>query len=134
MPIGKNSLKRVTGAKVEAPKEEKSTVAVVESPKAEVKKDTKKAPLKKTTAPKAEPKKEAVKVEPKKETVKVEPKKETAKKAPAKKAAPKKSMEREPELSPVKTAQKVIAKPATEPKRQGEGYVNLGGELPDYLL
>ena len=125
MPIGKNSLKRVTGAKVDAPKEEKSTVAVVESPKAEVKKDTKKAPLKKTTAPKAEPKKEAVKVEPKKET---------AKKAPAKKAAPKKSMEREPDLSPVKTAEKVMAKPATESKRQGEGYVNLGGDLPDYLL
>ena len=125
MPIGKNSLKRVTGAKVEAPKEEKSTVAVVESPKAEVKKDTKKAPLKKTTAPKAEPKKEAVKAEPKKET---------AKKAPAKKAAPKKSMEREPDLSPVKTAEKVMAKPATESKRQGEGYVNLGGDLPDYLL
>ena len=125
MPIGKNSLKRVTGAKVEAPKEEKSTVAVVESPEAEAKKDTKKAPLKKTTAPKAEPKKEAVKAEPKKET---------AKKAPAKKSAPKKSMEREPDLSPVKTAEKVIAKPATESKRQGDGYVNLGGDLPDYLL
>ena len=136
MPIGKNSLKRVTGAKVDAPKEEKSAVAVAEAPKLEEKSAPKKAPAKK-----AEPKKaEAIKAEPKKaevikaEPIKAEAKKEVAKKAPAKKASPKKSMESEPSFSPVKTAEKVIAKPANTPARQGEGYVNLGGELPYYLL
>ena len=122
MPIGKNSLKRVTGgAKAEAPTAETS---------AEVKE--KKASEVKPTAKKATPKK-VEKVEaptPKKNEKKVE--KAPSAKAPAKKSAPKKSMESEPELSPVKTAEKVVAK-KTE-SRQGDGYVNLGGELPDFLL
>ena len=96
MPIGKNALKRVTGtpAKVEEPKEEKTTVAEV----------------------KAEPKKKAA-----------------PKKATPKKTAPKKSMETEPTFSPVKTAEKITQNKA-EPTRSGNGYVNIGGELPIYLL
>ena len=39
-------------------------------------------------------------------------------------------METEPELAPVKTLEKVIE----SEKREGDGYVNLGGKLPDYLL
>ena len=95
MPIGKNALKRVTGtpAKVEEPKEEKTTVAEV----------------------KAEPKKKAA-----------------PKKATPKKTAPKKSMETEPTFSPVKTAEKVTGK--SDATRNGNGYVNIGGELPIYLL
>ena len=46
----------------------------------------------------------------------------------------KKSMETEPDLSPVKTAQRVTKKSTKAQKRQGVGYVNLGGELPVYLL
>ena len=95
MPIGKNAIKRVTGTKDEAPKEEKSVVAEV----------------------KAEPKK-----------------KEAPKKASPKKTTPKKSMETEPTFSPVKTAEKVTKKPDEATAREGDGYVNLGGELPFYLL
>ena len=64
---------------------------------------------------------------------KAEPKKKAApKKATPKKTAPKKSMETEPTFSPVKTAEKVVAKADTT--RNGNGYVNIGGELPIYLL
>lgn len=111
MPIGKNAIKRVTGTKAEAPKEEKSIVAEV----------------------RAEPKK----VEPKKtEPKKAAPKKAETKKAETKKAAPtpKKSMETEPAFAPVNTLEKVVAKKEEKGTRQGEGYVNLGGELPYYLL
>lgn len=132
MPIGKNSLKRVTNngysnVKTEAPDMENSTVTVEKPAQTEAPKAKKSSVTKKTA--------QTTKAEPKKaEAPKSEPKKETAKKAPAKKSAPKKSMESEPDFSPVKTAQKVIEKPATEQKRQGDGYVNLGGELPYYLL
>ena len=95
MPIGKNAIKRVTGTKAEAPKEEKSIVAEV----------------------KAEPKK-----------------KDAPKKATPKKTAPKKSMETEPTLSPVKTAEKVTKKPDAANARVGNGYINIGGDLPFYLL
>ena len=110
MPIGKNSLKRVTSganAKAEAPKE------------TSIEEKSKEAKEKKATAPRTG----AKKVE-----------KAPSTKAPAKKRAPKKSMESEPELSPVKTAEKVVANTTKNEERQGEGYVNLGGELPDYLL
>lgn len=109
MPIGKNALKRVTGAKAEEPKEEKA-------PKVEVKAEPKKASPKKTTPPK-----------------KAEPKKAAPKKAEPKKTAPKKSMETEPTFSPVKTAEKITQNKA-EPTRSGNGYINIGGELPIYLL
>ena len=56
------------------------------------------------------------------------------KKVVEKKTTPKKSMEKEPDFSPVKTAEKVTEKNTKPQTRQGEGYVNLGGELPYYLL
>ena len=43
---------------------------------------------------------------------------------------PMKSMESEPELAPVRTLEKVTEKS----ERCGEGYTNLGGNLPYYLL
>ena len=104
MPIGKNAIKRVTSTKAEAPKEEKSVVAEVEV----------KAEAKKPSAPKK----------------KAEPKA----KAPKSAKTPKKSMETEPNLAPVNTLEKVLEKPSEQKPRQGQGYVNLGGELPYYLL
>ena len=130
MPIGKNSLKRVSGGasvKAEAPKEEKK-VAVAEKAE-EAKAAPKKTAAKKAT-PKAEVKPPVKKAEPKKAPVK----KAESKKAPAKKTEPQKSLEKEPSFSPVKTAEKVVAKKAEEVKAQGDGYVNLGAELPIYLL
>ena len=114
MPIGKNAIKRVSNngySKVQtaAPDMENS---VVEEPK--TKKVEKKEPVTKT-------------VTQKKAT---EKKPSTKKSTAAKKPAPKKSMETEPELSPVKTLEKVTS----EPSREGEGYVNLGGALPVHLL
>lgn len=105
MPIGKNAIKRVTNngysnMKTSAPDMENSVVAEVK------KEDTKKRAA--VAKPKAQ------------------------KKPSVKKAAPipKKSMETEPELSPVKTLERVVQ----GKKREGDGYINLGGELPYYLL
>ena len=126
MAIGKNAIKRVTSngysnVKSAAPDMENSEVSVdktVVSEKKTVKKATPKAIApKKVTAPKA------------KATAK--PATKAPEKSAAKKSAPKKSMETEPSFSPVKTAEAVTAK-STE--RSGEGYVNLGGELPIHLL
>ena len=130
MPIGKNAIKRVSNngyssVKTSAPDMENSVVAeeqnaqaIAEKPAAE-----KKPTQKKTT--KASPKAATPKVE----TQKVE----LPKKAPSKKAAPKKSMEVEPTFSPVNTAKVVISK-IEENERKGNGYINIGGELPYYLL
>ena len=142
MPIGKNSIKRVSNngyskVKTTAPDMENSVSVeeIAEAPidvevvfnaeekleiqKAESRvKASNKAPAKSKSS---EPKKEAA---PKK-VARIEPKKE---------AAPKKSLEKEPDLSPVKTAEKVIEKPAEKNERQGDGYVNLGGKMPIHLL
>ena len=112
MPIGKNAIKRITNngysnVKTSAPDMENSAVAEEKITVAEEKKAT--------------PKKTA-------------PKKATPKAVPKKKAAPKKSMESEPELSPVKTLEKVVEKPSNAQKREGDGYINIGGELPIHLL
>ncbi len=113
MPIGKNAIKRVTNngysnVKSTAPDMENSQVAEKKTELAEEKKPVAKKITEKQT------------------------KKETPKKTPTKKAlqAPKKSMETEPELSPIKTLEKIVE----AKKREGEGYVNIGGELPYYLL
>lgn len=108
MPIGKNSIKRVSNngyskVKAEAPDMENSEIIAEKKPVA-------------------------------KKTTKVQAEKTAPKKAPVKKAAPKKSMEKEPDFSPVKTAEKLTKKSEEAPKRQGNGYINLGGELPYYLL
>ena len=116
MPIGKNAIKRVTNngySKVEtsAPDMENSVINEEKEATAEKKKPTaKKTAVKKSSF----------------EGTPNEPKKVSSKKT----TTPKKSMESEPELSPVKTLEKV-AKAET---RQGDGYVNIGGDMPYYLL
>ena len=110
MPIGKNAIKRVTNngysnVETSAPDMENSVVT-------EEKKET----PKKVTQKKKDPVTEA----------KTQKKQEVKKEAPA----PKKSMETEPDLAPVNTLNKVLE----DDKREGEGYVNLGGNLPVHLL
>lgn len=116
MPIGKNAIKRVanngySNVKTSAPDMENSEVTVKTEAVAEIKK----AAPKKVAAPK---------------TIKASPKKKETVKA----AAPKKSMETEPALAPVNTLKAVTKKSDDSQKRQGQGYVNLGGEMPTHLL
>ena len=123
MPIGKNAIKRVTNngyskVKAEAPDMENSTVIEKEPEVAQPKKSVAKRV---TSAPKADASNKKTS----------STKKTTAQKATT--VTPKKSMEKEPDFSPVKTAEKVVNKDSAE-KRQGNGYVNLGGELPIHLL
>ena len=121
MPIGKNSLKRVTGVKAEAPKEEKIAAVEEKAAKPQAPKATaKKPPVKKAAAAKPAPVKKAEIAAAKKESVK--------------KPTPKKSMETEPTLSPVNTAKKVVAKPSKKANEPQKDYINIGGELPIHLL
>lgn len=118
MAIGKNAIKRVSNngysnVKASAPDMENSVVA---EPKTEV---AEQKPAPKKTTPKTAPKPQA----------KATPKKPTEKKA----QAPKKSLENEPELSPVKTAEKVVKKPS-KAKNTSKSFFNIGDELPIYLL
>lgn len=124
MPIGKNAIKRITNngysnVQASAPDMENSVVEekikIVEKKTAEEKIAVKKATPK--TSSKASDTKKATTKAP---TVKV--------------SAPKKSLEKEPALSPIKTAEKVTKKAENEGERQGEGYINLGGKLPVHLL
>lgn len=138
MPIGKNAIKRVanngySNVKSSSPDMENSVVEQEAEQAMSVAERT--APEKKPV-PKKTPKAEAPNVKEKKlDAPKVEEKKADApKKAPTKKAAPKKSLESEPALSPVNTAKTVVGKKEEASKRTGDGYVNLGGELPYYLL
>ncbi len=132
MPIGKNAIKRVSNngysnVKTEAPDMENSVT--LEKPKAAVKKNpAPKADAKKNTAPKAAVTKDAdvksksparAKASAKKPAIKVE-----------EKPAVQKSLEKEPELSPITTAEKVTSSPEAEEV----GYVNLGKAMPAYLL
>lgn len=118
MPIGKNAIKRISNdgysqVKTSAPDMENSVVTEEKPPIEEKKVGAKKQPTKKATTKKTE---QAKAPTPKKTTT------------------PKKSMETEPSLAPVKTAEKVIKAPKKSSKRQGEGFVNIGGELPIHLL
>ena len=113
MPIGKNAIKRVSNngysnVKTVAPDMENSIVRESENTDSV---SEKKAPLKKN-AKKAAPVKKAA--------------------DNAKKPTPKKSMESEPELRPVKTLEKVTENKAVSEEK--EGYTNLGKEMPYYLL
>jgi hypothetical protein len=142
MPIGKNAIKRVSNngyskVKTTAPDMENSVSAeeILEAPidvevvfNAEEKLEIQKAESRVKASNKAPAKSKSS--EPKKEAA---PKK-VARTEPKKEAAPKKSLEKEPDLSPVKTAEKVIEKPAEKNERQGDGYVNLGGKMPIHLL
>ena len=125
MPIGKNAIKRVSNngysnVKSTAPDMENSVVEPVKP--AAKSAATKKAPtVKSVTTNKALAKAAEA---PKKTAQKSAPK------ASPKKTAPKKSMETEPELRPVRTLEKVTEKS----EAREDGYVNLGKELPVYLL
>lgn len=133
MPIGKNSIKRISNdgysnVKTSAPDMENSTVATEKEKIEEIKVETPKKEAEKKTAPKKSSSTKANTA--KKSTQKADTKAET-------KPAPKKSMETEPSFSPVNTAEKIIDKKEEskeDNERQGEGYVNLGGKLPYYLL
>jgi hypothetical protein len=125
MPIGKNAIKRVSNngysnVKTTAPDMENSEVVekiqVVE---------------KKSTTPKATTKKVTKAVEAKKPTPKQAEKKPQEKKAPS---TPKKSMEKEPDFAPVKTAEKVVKKSETQTQKQDFQRFSLGDDLPYYLL
>lgn len=142
MPIGKNAIKRVSNngyskVKTTAPDMENSVSVeeILEAPidvevvfNAEEKLEIQKAESRVKASNKAPAKSKSS--EPKKEAA---PKK-VARTEPKKEAAPKKSLEKEPDLSPVKTAEKVIEKPTEKNERQGDGYVNLGGKMPIHLL
>ena len=154
MPIGKNAIKRVlnngySNVKTEAPDMENSVIEEAKKP------SVKKAPAKnpapkgitsskkstsgiKNPAPKA-----AIMIDPKpapkKKTVKAAVPEEKPVEKPVEKniaeeksvlPTPKKSMETEPELAPVRTAEKIIEKTEASDK----SYTNLGRELPYYLL
>ena len=105
MPIGKNAIKRVT-------KNGYSNV--------------------KTEAPDMENSVIATPQEPVIPTKKAEPSK--PKKTCTKKTAPKKSLEKEPVLSPVNTAKRVTKKSTKNEESRENGFVNIGKELPIYLL
>ena len=120
MPIGKNAIKRVTNngyssVKTSAPDMENSIVAeekgnvAVEKAVKEKKVSTKKTSQASKTQTKA-----------------AETKKTGAKKV----NTPQKSMEKEPDFSPVKTAEKITKKASKKDK----GYINIGDDLPYYLL
>ena len=150
MPIGKNAIKRVlnngySNVKTEAPDMENSVIEEVKKP------SVKKAPAK-NPAPKgitsSKKSKSGIKNPAPKAAIMIDPKPAQKKNAekPAEKPAqkpiiiaeeekkpapmPKKSMETEPELAPVRTAEKVIEKTEAVDK----SYTNLGRELPYYLL
>ena len=118
MPIGKNAIKRISNngysnVQTNAPDMENSEVIE----KVEIKKET---PEKKKVS-----------------STKTTQKTTTPKKTNKKNTSPKKSMETEPDLAPVNTLKKVVEKTdkTTETtERQGDGYVNVGGKLPDHLL
>lgn len=120
MPIGKNAIKRVTNngyssVKTSAPDMENSTVSEEKS-NVTVEKAVKdkKVSTKKTS-----------------QTSKSQTKAAETKKGSEKKVkAPQKSMEKEPDFSPVKTAEKITQKASKKDK----GYINIGDDLPYYLL
>lgn len=111
MPIGKNSIKRVTNngytnAKSQAPDMENSVVSEIEK-KAEPALVTEKLAPKKKTAPKS-----------------TAQKKQTQRKPAPQKAAPKITED-------VAPGKEVAIK---APEKAAYSYVNIGGELPIYLL
>ena len=113
MPIGKNAIKRVSSSNASSQAVEAVVTAVAE-PKAE----EKVAPV----------------VEAPVEAAPVKEEKPAAKKPAQKKAAPKKSMEKEPDLAPLNTVEKVTKKSEKAPKNEGISHFYLGDELPYYLL
>ena len=121
MPIGKNAIKRITNdgySKVQTTAPDMENSNVVENVAEEKKPSAKKQPAKRTTQVKS--------------TTKKTPEAKTT--APKKTATPKKIMENEPDLAPVKTAEKVIKAPKRTAKKQEQSFINIGKELPIHLL
>ena len=108
MPIGKNAIKRIS----------KNGYSNVKTEAPDMENSTVAEETKNQAVKKAAP----------------QPKKSTTRKAPTKKAPVKKSMESEPTFSPVEVAKKVTKTAEPKSTRQGQGYINIGGELPIYLL
>ena len=127
MPIGKNAIKRVSA---NTSTQEIGNKVVEEKIEAVEEKTTKPKATPKATPKTAEAKKTTTKATAKKQAENKAEKKPTDKKATS---TPKKSMETEPTFSPVKTAEKIIEKKENA-QRQGSCYINIGGELPYYLL
>ena len=144
MPIGKNAIKRVanngySNVKTTAPDMENSVI------EESVKSATKKAPAK-NPVPKAVTSKNKsvsssrlnpapkaaimIDVAQKKPSLKKIVEKAEIKEEKMPDPTPKKSMETEPELAPLSTLEKV----SKASERDGDGYTNLGGTLPYYLL
>ncbi len=122
MPIGKNAIKRITNdgyskVKTSAPDMENSTAVEASTVAQEKTPKTKKATSNASAKAKA--------------PTKTSPKKPSTQKSTS---TPKKSMENEPELAPVKTLEKVVDKSIEASEREGNGYTNIGGKLPYYLL
>ena len=143
MPLGRDSIKRVKNngysrVTTSAPDMENSSivepidlsVVVVEVPNVEAEQKAAEPAQKKKTAPKkkAEPKKTADKDEPAKkkplQKKKSEPKPAAKTKRKTKKPTP---VSNNDIPTPTEVAETVTT-------RCGEGYINLGGELPIYLL
>ncbi len=127
MPVGKNSIKRVTNngyssVKTEAPDMENSVITEKKTEKAIPQ-------SKKSSAAKSTPKKAAPKAIAPKATT---PTKTAAKttKSQKKPTAEKPAVKARDEFTHPKTLEAV----PEASKRSAEGYVNLGGELPYYLL
>ena len=122
MPIGKNSLKRVanngySNVKTEAPDMENSSVIANPAPQVVEMLEKEIAQVK------AEKKTAAKKPAAKKPCAKAEATVSTAKKSSAKAEKP-----------TAKAAEKTNISPEKETAKDGFAYVNLGGELPYYLL
>ena len=129
MPIGKNSLKRVTNngysaVKTAAPDMENSTVVAEPTPVAVTKPATPKAEKKPATKTTAKKPTTAAKKPTAKAEVKTATKKATAKAETKPAAKPENKIPRAPE-----TASRIIARAEGE-----KGYCNLGDELPVHLL
>lgn len=130
MPIGKNAIKRISNngysnVQTNTPDMENSEVIEkVETAKEES------LPKKELNTPSQPAESIPTEITPKDK----KPKKKVTKKPPT---APKKSLEKEPELAPVNTLKKLTETNETKGEtnaREGAGYVNVGGKLPDHLL
>lgn len=134
MPIGKNSLKRVanngySNVKTEAPDMENSSVIANPAPQVVEMLEKEIAQVK------AEKKTAAKKPAAKKPCAKAEAAVSTAKKSGAKAEKPTtKKSSAKAEKPTAKAAEKTKSSPEKETAKDGFAYVNLGGELPYYLL
>ena len=155
MPIGKNSLKRVTNngysaVNTSAPDMENSEISLVSEAKAHTEEilaprtDEGKAAIarakEKVSAAKEAKKRTEAKKKPAEKITPAEKAKETVKSMSARGKKTVKTATKSDAASAKKSTAKTAVKAEAAPKvekvaeRAGEGYVNLGGSLPYYLL